>query len=156
MRRTILAGVVVSGMFGAQGVLLYSLFFEAPYLSYPDLPLEVMGKPGPEGFPIIHPGEVVPIFVNRCNSSGHSHTYTIARSLENLDSLQTIVLPESLVPIKRGCSGSPSLANRVPRELFAGIPFPPGRYRIVGLSSVQGTFKTFLVPWSSSEFHVAP
>lgn len=141
-RTTTFAGVLLAALISMMLWVGWLLFLEPPWLSYRNLPFEVQA-------PTARPGELVPLHVVRCNATDAVQTYAIARSLENLDTGQYFVLPESLVQIRPGCHDETSLANRVPAN---GVP--PGRYRIIGMAEIQGTLRTMHVPWWSRPFEV--
>lgn len=122
-------------------VFVYLLFFEKPYLSYTNLPFDVLE-------PEVEQGALIPLRVVRCNDSNKTQAYTLARSLQNLDAGDYVVLQDSLVQVAPGCAESISLANRVPAEV------KPGTYRVIGLAEVDGTLRSHKVFWYSKPFRV--
>lgn len=121
--------------------MVYFVAFEQPYLSYQNLPF-------PPQVPLVRAGEIVPLLVRRCSSAHKAQTYTMARSLQSMDSNRWIVLPDMTVRAEPGCTEGISLINAIPRET------PPGHYRVIGLAEIQGTVRTMHVPWLSGEFAV--
>jgi hypothetical protein len=120
---------------------VYLLFFEEPYLTYTNLPFDVLE-------PEVAQGGLITLKVARCNSTSQTQTYTLARSLQNLDAGDYVVLQDSLVQVQPGCTEAVSLANKVPAEVT------PGLYRIIGLAMVDGTIRSHKVFWYSKPFRV--
>lgn len=125
------------------GVLLaWAYFVQKPYLSYTNLPF-------PANLQQVKPGQVMPLTVRRCSSSSTIESYTVTHSLQNLDGKSpAVIMPATLVTVEPGCAISTSLIDLVPDAT------PPGKYRIVGVAIIQGTLRTFPVPWWSQEFEV--
>lgn len=140
----IIAIFLVGMMFAAVSLLIYFLYFEEPWLSYGNIPFPILKTP-------VHFGEVAPMTVVRCNSSDRPHTYTLSYSIENLDTGHFTAVPPVIVMAEPGCHAATSLANVLPES---SPEVPPGHYRTVGLSEVNGTLKTFEVEWYSQPFEV--
>lgn len=121
----------------------YLTYNKEPYLSY-----------GKQPFPVkaysVHPGEVVPMLVTRCNNSSKTQIYSIARTLERVTDGRQFVMPDSIVQVEPGCQTIESRANAVPFDA------PQGRYRLLGLSQIQTDFRIHYVSWSSEQFEVVP
>lgn len=118
----------------------YKAWTAEPWLVYRNLPF-------PPTVQQVAPGEIVPLRVVRCNNSDTSQTYSIARTLEGAQGI-SYVLDDTIVQIEKGCTDQISLANRIPKDVA------PGRYRIIGLTAIQGTIRTIYVPWTSLQFDV--
>lgn len=128
----------------ASAMLSWVLLLEPPWLTYRNLPF-------PSELHTVKPGEVVPLIVERCNSSGSVKTYRVTRSLQRMDGAgEYIVLTSSEVNIAPGCAIGTSRVNVVPIEAL------PGRYRFIGAGLIHGMLREHVVPWRSAEFIVAP
>ena len=125
------------------GVIFKYLFFESPYLRYTNLPFPPVRES-------VIAGDVVPLHIVRCNDDNETHNYTIAHSLENLDTRVYTLLPMMQVNLPPGCNTSVSTNNRVPLDT------PPGRYRAFGTAEIRGLLKMHIVEWYSQEFAVLP
>ena len=124
------------------GLVVFFAIFEGPYLSYPSLPLKVLGP--------AKPGESVRLLVTRCNSSADPLEYEVSHWLKDIDTTEPeIVLPTSrLLPLPSGCQTVISALNIVP------LGTHPGRYIVGGIGAVRGVLRTFRVPWYSEPFDV--
>lgn len=112
-------------------------------LTYPNLPL-VAESP-------IRAGQVVPLRVERCNSTGKPLTYANARNLVRVDGTSdTTVLESSTVTMQAGCETVRSLINVVPLDT------PPGIYEIHGTASYLYRDRRREAVWKSSRFEVVP
>lgn len=123
-------------------------FLEPSWLSYPE------GSRFPVERAEIKPGEVVPLRVARCNTSGEKQLYLIGGSLIRLDQppeapVKPVVLAGAPVLIQPGCAIEGSRANVIPADTA------PGVYFIDGLSVVNGRWRSTNVEWSSEPFRVA-
>jgi hypothetical protein len=122
--------------------LLSIIWFEQPFLSYTTMPIKVLK-------PSVTAGEVIELQVDRCNSTDKTQTYTAARTLRRLDKPQIAILLETAaLTVAPGCTKAITVAHRVPALT------QPGQYRIQGVSLVDGTVRTFSVPWLSEGFEV--
>lgn len=123
--------------------VFYFLFFERPFLTYSNVPFPVTQ-------PVIHPGDVVPLEVVRCNASNVTRTYTVSHTLESVPAGRNVVLPASPVTLPPGCTTALSLANELPANV------PPGQYRLFGIAEVRGVLMVHYVEWYSKTFTVTP
>lgn len=125
-------------------LLVWAFFLETPFLSYQNLPF-------PPDLSTVRPGQVMPLTVERCSTARGIESYTVTHELRNERAdLPAITMPAMLVTVQPGCHKSISLVNLVPAVTPAGV------YRIHGVAIVQGSIKSFAVPWSSQPFEVAP
>lgn len=123
-------------------ILFYGYYIEKPYLTYENVPFEVVGNQ-------FHAGDVVPIKVIRCVSAEGISNYTIAHLIQNArDRNINYFLPATVVPAMQGCITAVQTFNVLPLDI------PAGEYRVIGSSKVDGRFRTHDVPWSSQEFNV--
>jgi hypothetical protein len=123
--------------------LLIALWFEAPWLSYENLPFPVLNEHA------LHVGDEIPLEVTRCNRSGESRSYLITRTFVNAQQPDDVVMLQSTtLPIRAGCTTNTSRANKVPEGT------KPGFYRIVGKAQVDSTLRTRWIDWSSMPFEV--
>lgn len=120
---------------------LYLVYDQEPYLSYPNTPFPVQT-------PYVRPGDTVVLTVQRCNNSKRDGIYQIARTMENIATGRQQVLSDSIVQVSPGCAEIASRANIVP------VGTLPGRYRLLGLSQIQASFRIHYVGWSSQPFEV--
>lgn len=129
--------------FGLVAGLGLALWFQPPYLTYENLPF-------PPHLKAVRAGEVMPLTVRRCNSSGTLQAYLVTHELDSLSNpaMAAIVMPALPTAIKPGCETVTSLINLVPAAT------PPGRYRIVGTGITQGALRSHVVPWHSEPFDV--
>ena len=133
----------------AVGVTVYQTMTDKPYLSYQNLPFPVV-EPATGAF---HPGDSLTYKVTRCNTQTTFKSFRVARMLEH-ESGANYILPSVVVPLPPDCSHSVSNITTLPEESEAGVPLPPGRYRIIGTSSIDGINQTFEVPWATEWFDV--
>ena len=139
---------VFNGLLGVAAAMLASLaiifvwanYIEKPYLSYENLPFQVMTKP--------KAGEVVELLVERCNRSKKAESYNTTRSLLNVTTKVPITLPDSRVTIEPGCFRGVSKLNKLPEKT------PPGTYKLTGTALIQGSILRFEVPWYSEPFEI--
>ena len=133
----------------AVGVTVYQTMTDKPYLSYQNMPFPVV-EPHSGAF---HPGDSLTYKVMRCNSQTTFKSFRVARMLAHEDG-SNYIMPSVVVPLPPGCSKSISNITVLPMESQADIPLPPGRYRIIGTSSIDGINQTFEVPWSTEWFDI--
>ena len=139
---------VFNGLLGVAAAMLASLalifvwanYIEKPYLSYENLPFQVMTKP--------KAGEVVELLVERCNSSKKAQSYNTSRAVLNLKTKEVITLADARVSIESGCHRGVSRLNKLPEKLPAGL------YKISGVALVPGSVIRFEVPWYSEPFEI--
>lgn len=139
---------VFNGLLGVAAAMLASLalifvwanYIEKPYLSYENLPFQVMTKP--------KAGEVVELLVERCNNSKKTQSYNTTRAVLNLKTKEVITLADARVSIDSGCHRGVSRLNKLPDKLPAGL------YKISGVALIQGSILRFEVPWYSEPFEI--
>lgn len=142
---TYVAAGVVSFLMFLVCVIFYFVFFEKPYLKYTNLPLPTLKSS-------VHAGEVMPIHVARCNSDSVTHVYTLARTLERVDThgnpRDYILMRDMKASIRPGCFEEDSVMHIVPSET------PKGIWRLIGTSDIQGVLVHHIVEWYSVPFEV--
>lgn len=135
---TLVIGVIVAGNF-------YFLFFEKPWLRYMNIPFPALATYG-------KPGHAMPIHIKRCNDDSMPHVYSIASSFERVtkpgETRDAMTLQSVMVQIMPGCSEADSIVHTIPLDT------PPGIWRVVGVSEVQGVLRSHLVEWYSVPFEV--
>jgi hypothetical protein len=140
----LLVFAAVSLAIGCLALLAYGWWFERPALRYEALPW-------PPTLKQVRPGEVIPLRVRRCNDSDQVIAYVVTHQLQAIDGPARFVMEPRTTTIEAGaCETVTSEINQVP----AGTP--PGHYRVVGAGIVQGSLRTFVVPWHSAPFEVTP
>lgn len=139
----LLALGMVAGMVMIVSLLFYFWFFETNPLVYRNIPF-------PPTLTQINPGGVIPLVVERCNTTNRVITYESTHSVKNVATGNMLVMPNVTVAIPPGCSVDMSLVNKIPIET------PPGQYHILGIATVNGTLRDFKIPWSSQSFLVGP
>lgn len=139
----LITAAILLSLSALMGTAFYYVIFEEPWLVYRNIPFPATAQG-------VRAGEVVPIRVSLCNTSGKAQRYSIARSLQEVNTGALIYMVDLLIPSLPGCRESTSLAHIVPKEV------PPGRYRLIGQSEIQGTLRTFRVDWASQPFEVIP
>ena len=142
-RTTLFNGLL--GTFGALLVIagalyMYAAHIEEPYLYYQNLPF-------PGDSPIVA-GEPVSLSVERCNRSSTVKRYGTTHTLTDVESRQTVLLPNVEVSIEPGCHRSISKINIVP------VDTKTGRYIVSGVATVDGAFSTHRIAWYSEPFDV--
>lgn len=131
-----LLSLVCVGLFG------YGWWFEKPALRYENLPFPVVLQQ-------VRPGEIIPIRVRRCNDSNQEITYTVVHALHAVDSdVRYVMLPRLTTMGPNICETVTSMINDVPLDAR------PLRYKIVGAGIIQGSLRSFIVPWYSAPFEV--
>jgi len=135
------------GLLAVCFLVVYYLFLEQPFLSYEDLPFKVEGK-------VFHPGDIVPMMVNRCSSSSTVRNYVLSHTLIRVDKPQEeMILPSTVIAIRPGCNSAVTMVNFVPKA-WEDKPFPPGIYYMDGYAEVQATIRAVSVHWRSETFEV--
>lgn len=142
-RTTLFNGLL--GTFGALIIIagalyMYSAHIEQPYLYYQNLPF-------PADITVLA-GEAVELSVERCNRTAKVRTYRTTHALIDVDSRQSVLLPNVEVSIEPGCHRSASRINVVPPDTKSG------RYFVAGVATVEGAFVTHRVAWYSEPFDV--
>lgn len=137
--------VLTTAMVIACAALLgWALFLEKPFLTYENLPF-------PPQIQKVRPGEVMPLVVRRCNSASSVRFYDVTHELRRVDRPEPPrIMKGERVKIDPGCRQGLSTVNEVPLDT------PPGVYIAAGLGIVEGTVRTFAVPWYSQPFEVTP
>lgn len=135
------ASVFLALITAALSTLLYFFVLEKPWLTYENIPF-------PPTIETVHPGDVMPLQVVRCNHDLVSHTYNLSHSLYEVNTHVYTLLPGVSAMISPGCADSISQLNRVPENT------PPGRYILFGASEIDGTMRKFSVDWHSQEFNI--
>lgn len=121
--------------------IFYYQFFEEPYLSYKNVPL-------PTRMDQVYPGEVIPMTVERCNTSGEMKVYKTTHTLHEVEKNLYYVLRDETVAVPDGCTTAISNINVVPKDI------PAGRYIVFGTSEIHGKLRTHFVDWYSTAFFV--
>jgi hypothetical protein len=119
----------------------YFYLFERPFLTYQNLPFSLTR-------PVVSPGEVVPLLVNRCNTASTIKNYNTSHTLQEVHTRTYYVLSDQQVSLAPGCTVSTSMINVLPTAI------PPGRYKLFGTAEVHGVLRTHYVDWYSEEFDV--
>lgn len=123
--------------------MVWSIYFEEPYLYYRNLPFQVLSK--------AYPGEVVKLSVERCNRTKMTLTYSMTHSFRNEVTKQNIYVKGiDKVSIPPGCHRDIDDINRIPKDL------PAGTYVINGVSTVKSFYGFKEVEWYSEPFLVLP
>lgn len=123
-------------------LIVYLTLIEEPYLSYQTLPIPVTLK-------TVRPGEIIPLNITRCNTAKERKVYTSTRLLENIGEDQEMLVMELVgVSLRPGCWQSVIHSHRIPDSA------QPGRYRLVGVATVPGLIRNFLVSWYTEPFNV--
>lgn len=138
-----LVALMLFMMAAVLSAVFYFLFLEPPYLVYRNIPFTPMVK-------AVHAGEVIPMKVSVCNNASKPTTYTLARSLQDVDSMALISMSDVLIRSVPGCRESVSLAHVVPYGV------PPGNYRLIGQTEIDGTLRSHKIGWDSQPFGVMP
>lgn len=128
---------------GANAFGVYQFFYKAPYLSYENLPFPVLSKE-------VRAGGTVPVLVKRCNNDDVPHTYTLARTLERVNTphRKRYTLESQQVYIQPGCDETTSTGAPLPPEI------PPGEYRLSGHAEINVGLRTYRIEWYSETFKV--
>lgn len=123
-------------------IVVYAVWFEEPYIRYQNLPFPVETP--------VEQGRTVPIVIERCNDSNTEQAYMSSRSLRNVDTEKTVLLPSGSVSMKPGCERSTSRSVVIPQET------EPGNYVIEGEVLYQGILKKHSLKWYTETFQVIP
>ena len=136
-----LTALILCSMAAMMTAAFYFVIFEKPYLTYSNIPFPPLVK-------AVHGGEVIPLKVSLCNNSRVPTTFTLARSLQEVDTKAMIFMSDVLIRSAPGCREAVSLAHVIPYGV------PPGNYRLIGQTEVEGTLRTFRIGWDSLPFQV--
>ena len=124
--------------------MFYAMFLEQPYLSYPNMPMRVIGS-------TFHVGDVVPVEFQRCNSDPEAKSFLSSRALINTITRVPEIPILTFIEAKPGCTEIEiSALNVIP----AGTK--PGIYHYGGRSDINGLLRTFDVRWYTQDFEVVP
>lgn len=134
------AAAMLSSLVAA--VVIWSLYVEAPYLRYQNLPFPVLEK--------ATAGEAVALMVERCSSAKKTQTYTTTHVLINIKTGLSELLPDVTVTIEPGCHRAISRINGIPQRTA------PGVYQLQGTAVVDALIGHKEVPWYSEIFQVLP
>lgn len=127
---------------GTMASAAYYVYFETPYLSYPELPFKVIEQP-------VKAGDAVKLTIKRCNSSSKTRIYTLSHVLvEEWPELGYTLLPATAVSLTPGCTTSISTVNVTLKNT------KPGRYHVEGVAEITGTIRSMSVDWTSDPFEV--
>ena len=142
---TTIAFTVITTIMFLVVAIFYFVFFETPYLKYTNLPLPILGSN-------IHPGDVIPIHVARCNSDKVAHVYTLSRTLEkvanNGNAREYVLMRDLKIRVEPGCSEADSLVHIAPPET------PKGQWILIGTADIQGRLVHHTVEWYSVPFEI--
>ncbi len=117
-----------------------------PYLE--TSPLEYRNVPFPVEGPL-HPGDPIPLHVDRCNNIDQTLFIESARTLKEVESGRFYSLPSGAAIALPGCSMATVTTSEVPKDA------PPGTYILSALVRVHGRYgRVFDVPYSSMAFDV--
>ena len=121
---------------------MYAAFFEVSYLDYPVQPFPIIVQP-------IKPGDVIPMWVTRCNSSDSVKTYKITHIIKNISTGKAYLLPDVEVTIEASrCVTETSLIHIAPKSLENGL------YQVFGEAHTNGIIRKFHVKYWSGIFEV--
>ena len=123
---------------------IYFGFLEGPILSY-------LNSPFPTIESSVKPGQIIHLRVRRCNSDSVTRNYMVSHQL--IGGPKPILLKTEPTSILPGCYESVSPINQIPSDLTVE-DMPSGKYYILGTGEVQGTFRSFIVPWRSQQFEI--
>lgn len=125
------------------GIGIWAKYYELPWLYYQNLPFPTM-------MPQVYPGDVAPLQVERCNSSGEKKLYNTTHNLRNEKTGLSEMLPDRRIDIDPGCHRTISKINTVP------LTTKPGIYTVWGTGVIQMRIGEREVPWYSEKFEVLP
>lgn len=139
--------------------VIYALVAPIPF-EYRNLPFKVCAPQStpdlciPNRNDTFHPGAVVPLLVDRCvndpfTARGTNVPYIISRNLIAENGTRIILPSLSTNVIADGCTAMVTLANALPDGLA------PGQYRLEGVATVYGRFRTVNVYFVTEPFTVS-
>ncbi len=122
-------------------LLVAASLIEQPPLVYRNLPLPVDGP--------VHPGDAVPLHVDRCNNLNTALYLESARTLRNVNTGRFYSLPSGAALAEPGCSMATITTSVVPEDV------PDGTYVLNAVVRTYGRWgRRFDVPYSSQPFEV--
>ena len=126
-------------------IVVWAMLFEKPFLSYENVPF-------PTQIAQVKAGDAIPVTVRRCSTADGPRFYDISHELRSVANPEhnVVTLKGERAKITPGCATGTSRINVIPPGT------PPGMYYVTGLGIVEGTLRTFAVPWSSQPFEVVP
>jgi hypothetical protein len=138
--------------------LLYALLMPSPF-EYRNLPFRVCAPQSttslcvPERGDPFHAGDVVPFVVDRCVNDPFVRTaeipYIVSRNVVNAETGVRVILPSLSTSVpSSGCETSVTVAHQLPDTLA------PGRYKLEGVATVYGRFRTVNAYFVTEEFNV--
>lgn len=98
----------------------------------------------------IYPGDVVPLEVERCNSTDENRTYRTTHNMRNEDTGIVTMLPDAKADIGPGCHRANSRLNVVP------LSIAPGRYTSFGTAVINMWFSDREIRWDSEVYVILP
>jgi hypothetical protein len=114
-------------------------------------PLSYRNLPFPPSKKRLVAGEVVPLLVDRCNSSDEVISYRVSHRIESTTTRLSYVLPgpiEQEASLEPGCTPMESLINTTSKDLSEDW------YKIIGTASLTYREHTYIVVWYSEKFYV--
>lgn len=126
-------------------VVLYAAWalVRPPALTYVNMPWKVASEK-----PAFYPGDIVPLYITRCNSNSEILLYEVTRGVKNQDTGVTIVLQSTQVTAEPGCSTTISNLHQLPNEMA------PGTYIASGFAVVPDLINAKTVSFQSEPFKV--
>ncbi len=122
-------------------LLIVASIVEPPPLVYRNLPLPVDGP--------VHPGEAVPLHVDRCNNLDGPLYLESARTLRNVETGRFYSLASGAALALPGCSVAIVTTSVLPDDV------PDGTYRIDAIVRAYGRWgRRFDIPYFSEPFEV--
>lgn len=115
--------------------------FATPPMTYPELPYPVPSS-------IVYDGEPLVLSVMRCSTASAPMAITSTRYLERESDGARVPLTPGSATVEPGCR-----RDRVPLDVI-DPDLRAGRYRISGVATVYGPYRTHNVPWVSEYFEV--
>lgn len=141
---------------------VYAIGFDPPILEYRNIPFPVTGARSIDGLVELHPGDVIPVRVERFSHAAETRTYTFSRAFVCNDRSIVNSLKSDVTSVDPGVTFRANTANSVPTmvptDSGALVPIPPGAVcRIEGGADVDGRFfgvRSVRVAWRSADFRV--
>lgn len=124
------------------GIVIYGVYIEQPLLHYQNLPFPVETP--------VEQGRTIPMVIERCSDSSEEFVYLATRSLRNLETNKSVILPNSTISVKPGCHRGTVRSAVVPFET------EPGRYVLEGTVLMRGLLREHKFSWYTEPFDVIP